>query len=1219
MQTSIAKRIFAVGTSMAMLLTGFAFTASAAAHGAGTNVVSNGTVYWINSAGQKQAYTSAGAFLSYGFNSWDQVVPASTEDLALPNGSYVPPMDGSLINDNGTVYLMTNGQRAGFTSAANFTGLGYSFKNVIAGDTSFLPSAANINSTAMAHPVGTLVNDNGTVYLMTTSGKMGIPSLSVFNSWGYSFAHVVPANSYDTATPMSSGIMNARATGQLNPTGSTTSTVVVPTSGGVSVSVDSLTPAAGSIAKSAKVTFTKFDFTAGSQAASVSSLVVTRIGLSSDSDVSNVYLFDTATNTQLSVGSFNNGRVTFTGSPLFTVNANSMKTVDVRADMSSTGTTGDSIGYGIASAADVNLGGATVGGTFPTNGNLMTIAAVTNLGGLTVNSTANLSTTMNPGTTNANIGYFTFAGSNQPLSVTYIKMTNIGSVAQTDIQNIKLINGTTQVGATMQQAADKTVTFDLSSSPLIIPSGNTVTLWLRGDVLSGSNRTFQFTIQRTSDIVVTDTTYNTGIVPGLATSTGTSPVPSGTTNQVTVNAGSATLQVATTSPTGNIAVGANGVTLGTFNFTAAGEDIRISSITVTTAQSAGAGSGGAATDYLKNGKLIDITGGGSVQVGSTANLNYDTTSANGSKTTAYSVAGYWTIPAGTTRTLAVVADTTAGTATAATLNTEAISVALGTITAQGASSLSTITLGSATGRVLTMSTSALTVAKNLSFADGSSTNPTAVAGQTRVRIASFTLTAGASEAVNISTVTLTTGSTAATYFQNLRIKQGTTAIGSTQATIANSTAYSFSPSSALTVPVGGSIVLDVYADSLTGVTAGAVTNAANMSGVTSTGASSSTAITASGTSTSNGQSPYIVTAGTLTFSLDPQTPATTALQQEVMGATQQTLAVFNLAASAAENINVTKLIVTDTTTTGADLQNLTLYINGAQVGPVVPALSAATNGTATFNMQTNPLVVPVNSNVSVYVKADITPFPSATSGGTHTLNIAASTSVTAVGATSGTAPTISGLGSALNANQAVVYKTALSIAKDSTSLSGASSPSATATVAVFNVTNAANAANQQATLFPQSASGNTVSFTLGGTDPIPATGNRVFAVFKSTDLVNPVLKVTMGMGTSPSGVWSGTLTFNCLSGGNTATFTGTGSNTIGTTPTYTVANCSADTINAGQTKQYVVQFDTSDATTGKNFTLTMNTQGTNKLWSDGVTATIPTLLTLPLTFGTLTY
>src|SRR5258708_22550113 len=123
MQNSVAKKLFAVGVAASTVLLGLApFAAQAGAHANGTKVVkSDGTVGMIIN-GQFRAYTSAGAFLSYGFNSFDSVVTANSDDLALPMGSFIPPQDGKVIcsdrgADQGTCYLITAGQKAGFTSA----------------------------------------------------------------------------------------------------------------------------------------------------------------------------------------------------------------------------------------------------------------------------------------------------------------------------------------------------------------------------------------------------------------------------------------------------------------------------------------------------------------------------------------------------------------------------------------------------------------------------------------------------------------------------------------------------------------------------------------------------------------------------------------------------------------------------------------------------------------------------------------------------------------------------------------------------------------------------------------------------------------------------------------------------------------------------------------------------------------------------------------------
>lgn len=201
-------------------------------HSEGTNVLgSDGTVYRIVGSGlaeSRSPYTSAGAFLSYKFNSWATTVGANTADLILPittytpTGStettvaYIPPRSGALINDHGTVYLITGGGRAGFTTEAVFKGLGFSFSNVYPGDTSFIGlNYEPINSINLKHHDGVLINDNGTLYVMRNGFRVGFPSMQVLDSWGYWVTDAVPANSYDRAAQQS-GVVQTRMVNQLN-------------------------------------------------------------------------------------------------------------------------------------------------------------------------------------------------------------------------------------------------------------------------------------------------------------------------------------------------------------------------------------------------------------------------------------------------------------------------------------------------------------------------------------------------------------------------------------------------------------------------------------------------------------------------------------------------------------------------------------------------------------------------------------------------------------------------------------------------------------------------------------------------------------------------------------------------------------------------------------------------------------------------------------------
>jgi hypothetical protein len=58
------------------------------------------------------------------------------------------------------------------------------------------------------HPAGALVKSGGTVYVVTAGGQLApFTSLAVFNSYGYSFAQVVPANAADVALPRTSPVL----------------------------------------------------------------------------------------------------------------------------------------------------------------------------------------------------------------------------------------------------------------------------------------------------------------------------------------------------------------------------------------------------------------------------------------------------------------------------------------------------------------------------------------------------------------------------------------------------------------------------------------------------------------------------------------------------------------------------------------------------------------------------------------------------------------------------------------------------------------------------------------------------------------------------------------------------------------------------------------------------------------------------------------------------
>ncbi len=189
----------------------------------------DGTVWFITSDMQKRPFTSAGAFLSYGFLSFSQVRDADSSVTNLPTGAFVAPQDGKIFcatmtkgtDVAGECALITGSLKAAFTSSAVFTGQGFSFSRAYYGDSSFLTKTSNIDNSSAQHRAGVLVNNGGTVQMIVNGGLWGVPSLEVFNSWGYSFADVVPANTADKALAQI-GVIPARQAGQLVPTGTTT-------------------------------------------------------------------------------------------------------------------------------------------------------------------------------------------------------------------------------------------------------------------------------------------------------------------------------------------------------------------------------------------------------------------------------------------------------------------------------------------------------------------------------------------------------------------------------------------------------------------------------------------------------------------------------------------------------------------------------------------------------------------------------------------------------------------------------------------------------------------------------------------------------------------------------------------------------------------------------------------------------------------------------------
>jgi hypothetical protein len=305
--------------------------------------------------------------------------------------------------------------------------------------------------------------------------------------------------------------VNSMGTGTTTTTTTTTGTTTTPTGAPLSITLNAQTPGAQNLAAGAVNTpVLKLNFTAGATPVTITNLILTRSGLSQDSDLNNVYIYDGATKLASNLG-FNNGAITFSnGAGLFTVPANTTKVITVSVDVDKNAGSGHILVIGLNSAANVT--GGTFTGTFPINSNQFSFATVTNLATITLSGNSSSTITANAGQTNVLVGQFNVQAGNNPVKMNSITLTNIGNAQSNAAQNIKLMNGSTQLGATISSlGSGNTLTFDLSGAPLMLTSGQSAVLSIYADVTGGVGRQFQFSVQQSSDVLAIDTTYGVGI------------------------------------------------------------------------------------------------------------------------------------------------------------------------------------------------------------------------------------------------------------------------------------------------------------------------------------------------------------------------------------------------------------------------------------------------------------------------------------------------------------------------------------------------------------------------------------------------------------------------------------------------------------------------------------------------------------------------------------
>jgi len=1032
MSNTFAKKVFVVGLAASTVLMGLApLAASAAAHAAGTNVMSSdGTVWMVMPDGTRRAYTSAGAFLSYGFNSWSTVVVANADDLALTAGGFIPPQDGSITcsdrgADKGTCYLITGSQKAGFTSAAVFTGRGFSFSNAQMGDVSWMGSySALINDTTSANLPGVLVNNNGTVQLVGTTGLLGIPDLATFNGWGYSFSKVVPANAADKAM-VQTGVMAARTPGQLSPTATTGTTPPPPVGGGLSVSLASNNPAAAVIADgTANNPVLRVNLTAGSAPVSVTGLKFTKGGFTANTNITGagVYVNGVRHGNVISTLGADGVAVTTFGSSPITVPAGSSVVVEFRINLGTSANSG-TLSFGINAAADITSNASSVSGSFPVSGNTFTtVDGASSLGAVTLDVQA-----VNTGGASYNVD----AASSQRItkfrvvettSVEAVKLYSLtlwnnGTAADGDLKDIELRDQTGNVLATAQQVG-KMVVFNLAT-PYLVEKGQTKDFEVYAKIVNGAARTIQFTVYNDYDLYVVGQNTLSGILPTAAGGVDSSfPVGDTTTtyNTVTIGSGTLVFNRSTDSPSSAMVPGSTDQILAKYDLTSQGEDMEIRGLSFGIAT-------GAATQQVTGTVYVKVDGA----IVFSAAHNTTNFSAIAGAAAARTLSSYPIIKAGVKSVVEIIGSVHSTAVASASLMVNEFDVT--SVKRLVTNDITDPTVAPLDGLTRSITAAALTV-RTLATPVATTIVPVA----TSQELANLELDASASgEDVRVSSlvVTDTTSSTASVSgIANLQLYKknadGTLTLiqtSSSTATISTTAGtVTFNFSTPLTVSKTALTTLVLKGDVLSGGAGQTHTFlvANTASHVTSSGATTGTSISAP-TIAGSGQAMTIGSGGTLTGSVLTGTGATPSVAQVVSIGTQDgTYFAFRLNAQY-EQEKITSLTIraTGTSMHQNTVRNLELWRKVGTVMDATPFATASQFGTCASNACSNtwtstdnllPAAISPGSPVEIYVKADI--------GGEGTsylgddfgfsLNMASGADITAAGVNTGAAPTYAG-------------------------------------------------------------------------------------------------------------------------------------------------------------------------------------------------------------------
>ena len=388
---------------------------------------------------------------------------------------------------------------------------------------------------------------------------------------------------------------------------------VGPAGSGVTVTAAVDQPAAALAPfNAARVPFTKVVFTASPDGdVTVNSLTVQRQGPGKNSRLSDVLLLD-ENMLQLGLAKTLNSLDQANLNEAFVVKAGTSRTMTLAANRAAEGEGGGGEIIKLALVA-VDAGTSKVTLSSPLVGNGMTINTTLSIGAVT-NQTGAYKTVA---TTTEEIGKKAFvftsvrvsATSAEKVYVDGIRWNQVGSVGSSDLANVmttlEVVGGEKKDYAAVVSTDGKYYTsrFD---PPILLDKGGSAEIFLKADIMGGSDRTIKFNIYRRSDLMVRGETYGFGITPPASGTGFTSTNPWYFASQITVGKGSINIENSTSVTAQNVASNLSGQPLGAFTADVRGEAVSVGTIIFNI--SVGGGTAAATGDDLTQVSIYDPNG-----------------------------------------------------------------------------------------------------------------------------------------------------------------------------------------------------------------------------------------------------------------------------------------------------------------------------------------------------------------------------------------------------------------------------------------------------------------------------------------------------------------------------------------------------------------------------------------------------------------------------------